>query len=214
MLKIEQTILKNLFRSEEFIKKVYPFLKEEYFVENDERELFKQCKKFIDEYGQNPTEEAVIIQVDSDRSVNESLANSVLELLDTIKKDEEVTPYQWLYNETEKFCKTRAIYIGITEAIEIADGNTKKDKGSIPEILQNALSVCFDTKVGMEFFDETRYEMYKEKDDKVPFISKCLNHITKGGVSKRTMNLVMAPPKVRKIRFFNINSVRLFETWL
>jgi replicative DNA helicase len=198
MLKIEQTILKNLFRNDQYVAKVYPFLKDEYFTETDERELFNQVKCYIDKYESKPTEEAIVIQMDNDRKVNEGLSDSVLELLQVIQSDTEETPYEWLYDESEKFCKERSIYNAITEAIKIADGSDDKSPDAIPSLLEAALGVCFDTDVGLEYLSNDRYDLYADKEDKLPFLCESLNFITNGGMSRKSSNIVMAPTGVGK----------------
>ena len=56
--RLEQTILKNLIQSEEFARKVIPFLKSEYFTEVDEKTVFAEVKDYFDKYTKNPTTEA------------------------------------------------------------------------------------------------------------------------------------------------------------
>ena len=53
--RLEQTILKNLIQSEEFARKVIPFLKSEYFTEVDEKTVFAEVKDYFDKYTKNPT---------------------------------------------------------------------------------------------------------------------------------------------------------------
>ena len=51
-------------------------------------------------------------------------------------------------DSTEEWCQERAIYLSLMESVKIADGqDTKRDKGAIPQILSEALGVCFDQHV-------------------------------------------------------------------
>src|SRR5210317_813388 len=69
---------------------------------------------------------------------------------------EEEEDREWLIEKTEKFCQEKAIYNAIMESIGIIDGEDKgKDKGSIPEILADALSVSFDPHIGHDFIDDS-----------------------------------------------------------
>ena len=75
-------------------------------------------------------------------------------------------------DSTEEWCQERAIYLSLMESVKIADGqDTKRDKGAIPQILSEALGVCFDQHVGHDYVidAETRYDFYHKKEDKVPF---------------------------------------------
>jgi predicted ATP-dependent serine protease len=109
-----------------------------------------------------------------------------------------------LNKTTEKWCKDRAIYLALMEAINIADGgDSKRNRDAIPSILQEALSVSFDTHIGHDYIEdvEARYEFYHKKDLKISFDIDYLNRITGGGLSPKTLNLFVAPPGVGKSLF-------------
>ena len=63
--RIEQTILKNLIQSEEFTRKVIPFIKDEYFTDQTERTVFTEVKDYFDKYTKAPTVEALLINLDN-----------------------------------------------------------------------------------------------------------------------------------------------------
>ena len=86
------------------------------------------------------------------------------------------------------------------ESISIVDGNTDKAEGAIPDILTKALSVTFDTNVGHDYFEnvEERYDFYHLKEDKIPFNIELLNTITKGGVPRKSLNIILAGTGVGK----------------
>ena len=47
----------------------------------------------------------------------------------------------WLIDETEKWCKERAVYIALMDAISIHDGSDNNHgRDAIPQILSDALS--------------------------------------------------------------------------
>ena len=81
------------------------------------------------------------------------------------------------------------------ESIHIIDDKSgKKSKGSIPQILSDALSVSFDTHIGHDFLDDfdKRFEFYHTKEAKIEFDLEYFNKITKGGLSKKTLNIILA----------------------
>jgi archaellum biogenesis ATPase FlaH len=90
------------------------------------------------------------------------------------------------------------------ESIKIID---KKDDsrgaGAIPDILSDALSVSFDTNIGHDFTEdfESRYEFYHAVEEKIPFSLEYFNKITKGGVSKKTLTVILASTGVGKTMF-------------
>lgn len=106
--------------------------------------------------------------------------------------------------ETEKFCKEKALYNGIMESIHIIDGKSKdKTKTAIPDILSKALSVSFDTHIGHDYLEDTelRYDFYHKVEQRVPFDLEYLNTITAGGTPNKTLNIVMAGTGVGKSLF-------------
>ena len=109
----------------------------------------------------------------------------------------------WLVDETEKFCQHQAIYNAIMESIQILDGKTKTPKGSIPNLLTDALSVSFDPHIGHDFIEDadSRFEYYHRKEHKLPFSLEYFNRITKGGLSKKTLNICLAGTGVGKSLF-------------
>ena len=200
MSALENVVIKSLFKSQEYITKVYPFIKSEYFTEPSNRLVFEQIQKYITEYANTPTFEAIAIQIDSDKGVNEAQQQSAMELLESVSNDTENTDFEWLYDNTEKWCKQAAIYNAITKAISITEGNDKLSPDAIPEILQDALAVSFDTDVGHDYFDDAdkRYDEAHTKMNKIPFRSAVLNHVTNGGLPKRTLSGLLSPTGVGK----------------
>jgi archaellum biogenesis ATPase FlaH len=111
---------------------------------------------------------------------------------------------QWLLDETEKWCKERAIYNAIFSGIQIIDGkDDKKTPEAIPDILSKALAVSFDTNVGHDYIEqsESRYDFYHTVEEKVPFDLEFFNKITKGGMPNKTLNICLAGTGVGKSLF-------------
>ena len=148
MNKIETTILKNLLHDEDFMRKTLPFLKEDYFVDNAEKMVFKNIASFVEKYNKAPTVEALEISIQNSL-VNETVFKDTVDVVSSIKIKEQIN-LDWLLHETEKFCKDKAVYNAILKSISILDGNDKQyNKEAIPNLLQDALSVCFDNSVGL-----------------------------------------------------------------
>ena len=86
--RIETTILRNLFFNEDFTRKVIPFLKAIYFTKRDERLLFTEVDKFVNEYKNLPTKEAILIELNARKDINEEEYKSVKELIASISNEE------------------------------------------------------------------------------------------------------------------------------
>ena len=197
---IEKTILKNLLKNEAYTRKVVPFIKEEYFHDRVEKMLFTSIFEFVAKYNSLPPVDALSITL-SNASINEDEFKTATKLIEEIDADAD-TNEDWLIEQTEKFCKDKAVYNAIMESIHIIDGKSTsvKTENAIPEILSEALSVSFDTSVGHDYIEdaEDRYQFYHKVEEKVPFDISLLNTITNGGTPTKTLNIVMAGTGVGK----------------
>jgi len=202
MKTIETTILKNLVHNEDYLRKVIPFLKDEYFQDNDNKIVFNLIEEFVKKYNKPPTLEALDIS-SQNSSLTEGQFLEVSSLLKELNNKDE-SNNEWLFEETEKFCKDKAVYNAILASIGILDGKDKEQsKDGIPSLLQEALGVCFDSTVGHDYIEnaEERYEFYHRKEEKIPFDLDLFNRITQGGLPNKTLNIVLAGTGVGKSLF-------------
>jgi len=204
-MKLEQTILKNLIYNEDYLRKVLPFLKEDYFTDRTDRTIFNEISSFTDTYNSTPTIEAVVLAVKERRNLT---ADEVERCETTLKEIEqtkgEESKIQWLVDKTEQFCQEKAIYNAVLGSISILDGKDKThEKGQIPKILSDALAVSFDNSVGHDYLENSdeRYEFYHRKEERIPFDLDFFNRITKGGLPTKTLNIALAGTGVGKSLF-------------
>ena len=126
-MKLETTILKNLIYSEEFTRKVLPFIQAEYFSDNKEKILFNQISEFVNKYKTLPTHESLVIDLTESKNLTEPEVKGVIDLLGEIQEGrKEPTEIQWLEEQTEKFCQDKAIYNAIMESVSILDDKNGK----------------------------------------------------------------------------------------
>ena len=202
MMRLESTILSNLIHNEEYTRKVIPFIKEDYFSDYTEKSIFKSINQYTEKYNNSPNIEALLIDVQK-ISLNEDQYKSVQEYISNNITDSEVET-QWCVNETEKWCKDRAIYNAIFSGIQIIDGKNKdQTPEAIPEILTEALAVSFDVHVGHDYIEQSdeRYDFYHTIEEKIPFDLDFFNKITKGGMPNKTLNICLAGTGVGKSLF-------------
>jgi len=200
--RIETTILSNLFYREEYTRKVLPFLKAEYFSQRTEQILFGEVVKFVEEYNNLPTKEAILIELSNRKDVNEEEHTQLKDYINSFT--DEKSDDQWLLDTTEKFCKDRAVHNAVLSGIKILDGKDKQHTPeAIPSILSDALSVSFDNHIGHDYIDnaEERFEWYHTKEKRYQFDLDYMNRITKGGVPSKTLNIALAGTGVGKSLF-------------
>lgn len=201
-INLEQTILRNILTNEQYMRKVLPFVKPDYF-EGVYRTLFKEIGRFVGKYNKLPTLEAFKIEIDKTDKISTEQYTHAVEILPNIFSKEEVNQ-QWLLDTTEKWCQDRAIYNAIMESITIIDGkHDNLTKNALPDLLQKALAVSFDTNVGHDYIEnvEQRYDFYHEQEERIPFDLDYFNKITKGGLPRKTLNIVLAGTGVGKSLF-------------
>ena len=199
---VETTILKNLLYTDEYSRKVLPFLKKEYFEDYNEKIIFEEISNFIEKYNNLPTKETLIIESEKRTDINDDSFKNICNYINTL--EDTPSDHQWLLDTTEKWCKDRAIYLALVESISIADGNAeKKTPDAIPSILSDALAVSFDNQVGHDYLQdyEERYEFYHKREEKIPFDLEFFNKITKGGLPNKTLNIALAGTGVGKSLF-------------
>jgi replicative DNA helicase len=201
---LTKQILSNLLQNEDYLRKVIPFLKELYFQTRVESKLYTCIENYIQKYNHAPSKIALTIELDQIRGVSEEEFKDLKQLVDEVylegvdKQDTD-----WLVDQTEKFCKDRALYNGIMECVGILNGKEQRSPGEMPDILANALAVSFDNHIGHDFFDDAtdRYEFYHHKENRIPFDLDYFNKITAGGLPNKTLSVVLAGTGVGKSLF-------------
>jgi replicative DNA helicase len=203
-MNVEKIVLKNLLKNENYTRKVLPFLKSEYFLADEDKVLFQSIQDFILKYNSSPTNDSLKLEIDSLKNITDDTAKKINGIIDDLHKDKDDTNIDWLVSTTEQFCQDKAIYNAIMKSIEIM--NSPKgvlSKGSIPQLLSDALSISFDPNVGHDYFEqfEDRYAYYHRVEEKIPFDLEFFNKITKGGVPKKTLNMIMGGVHTGKSMF-------------
>ena len=201
--RIETAILNNLVYNDEYTRRVIPFLKAEYFTDHTEKTIYQTLWSYVDKYKASPDIEALTIDLQKAPQTEEQY-KSIQEYLTKYFIAHSKVDEQWLLDETEKFCKDKAIYNAILDGIHIIDGKSKdKTADAIPSILSDALAVSFDPHVGHDYIEqsEERYDFYHTVEEKIPFDLEFFNKITKGGLPNKTLNVCLAGTGVGKSLF-------------
>ena len=185
------------------MRKVLPFIQPDYFT-GIHQKLFKELASFVAKYNKLPTEEAFRVEVDqSDRFANANDYTEASSIIPDIFKIEPIDE-KWLDNTTEKWCQDQAVHKAVLEAITVIDGKHKTlSKNALPDLLQKALAVSFDTNIGHDYIESfsERYDFYHAQEERIEFDIEKLNLITKGGLPNKTLNIALAGTGVGKSLF-------------
>lgn len=200
MISIETSIFRGLLYNEDFTRKVIPYLEDQYF-DGVHKTLFNVYKELFDKYNSVPTLEALAVTLQG-KEIGDSDFEEIIEFVDVVSKNKDELPdTQWLVDQTEEYCRDKAIYNAIYSSISILDGSdSKRDKHSIPDLLDDALAVSFDTSIGMSLFDdaERRYDIYTSDDERLDAILQALNILSNGGLKKKALIVALAFTNVGK----------------
>ena len=200
----EKIILRNIQYNELFARKVIPFIKEEYFLQDDERLFFSRLYAYFIQYNKLPTMEAMVIDINSQVKVPQPTVDGALKLVEDFNANKsEPIDDVWLLDQTEEFCKDQALYLATMEIVQIqssTDKNARLTRTAIPAIMQKALAVSFDTNVGHNYLEgfDARYDFYTQKSHKVPTHLATINMVTNGGPPRKTLNCVAAQTNAGK----------------
>lgn len=200
-MRIEQTILRNLTKNEDYTRKVLPFIKSNYFQENAERQIFIKIQEHVLTYNTLPTKESLSIALEeTTKGISDTELVEAKKIISDFDKFEPLDQ-KWLIDHTETFCQDRALFNAMTEALNVmTEKNNKLSKGAIPKLLSDALAISFDPNVGHDYLlqAEERFDEYHRVDIKIPFDIKFFNLITKNGLSRKTLNVIMGGTGVGK----------------
>lgn len=191
----EDIILSALTKDTEYTKKVMPHLSTEFFQDSTEKILFSLFQDFYGKYEKLPTRDVLMLDMENSKIIPEDQYDGVKSTLKNAFNDTYEYDVQWLVDETEKFCKERAVYNAIMTSVKIINGDEKKrSEGEIPSMLQDALSISFDHAIGHDYFDDAaaRFQFYSQKENKISCHIDLLNKITSGGMPRKSLSLLVA----------------------
>ena len=188
----EPVLIEQLFHNENLAALANQYVKPEYFEEPQNRKIFEAFNILLSEYNKVPTVDAVALHIfNNDDTLTKEEAVDIEKRLSSVKR---VRPEDelWLKDQTEKWCKDRAVYLALMQSVELAD-KSDAERAKIPDILQDALTISFDEHLGIDFFAdaEKRWELYTTDDIKSPFHHDVLDNITNGGVPEKTLTCLL-----------------------
>lgn len=201
-MRIEEQILSNLIHNEEYCRKVIPFINTSYFSDFKERMIVEEITEFFNKYNKPISSDILTIELSNRSDITDKQLADVITSVGALPTEE--ANQDWLIENTEKFCKDKAVYNAILDSIKIIDGkDDKRTQEAIPHILSDALAVSFDNHVGHDYLDDAqdRFDFYHRVEEKLEFDLDLFNKITKGGFSKKTLNVILAGTGVGKSLF-------------
>ena len=192
---IEGTILSNLIHNEGFIRKVIPYIKQEYFQEQNHKIIFDIIEKHFDKYNTLCTKSVATIALDNKNNLTQDLYDETSDFIDVLFKRHTEQDFDYLLDTTEKWVQDSAFFNALLKATDVIDGEKSNvSKSGIPEEMSKALAITFDNSVGHDLFvdAEDRFDSYQEDVNQIPFKIEIWNKITGGGLRDKTLTILMS----------------------
>lgn len=199
-MSLEHIIFSNLLFNEEFGRRTIAYLKTEYFHDPIDATIFNLINDYTLKYNSFPSKEALSIDLSNTKGISADTASKCTELIAELAYDLD-TQIEWLLDQTQQFCKNKAMYNAISKSIPLIE--QPGEVGGIIQIVADALAVSFDNHIGHDFIEDAdkRFEGYHAKEVLIPFDLEYFNKITGGGLSKKTLNVILAGTNVGKSMF-------------
>lgn len=192
-------ILASIFRDEEYSRTVIPYIKTDFFDGIEEKLVVKSFVDYMTQHDKIPSFEEVKLIVSD--AINEGVAELAITVLNGLAEFD-CTPYsrEFLIDMTEKYFQEKAVENAIVDGFDILKGRKKGDRSSIPGIMQDALSITFDCKLGRDYFEDaySRFERYHSKEHKIPLNVGMWDKATRGGIEAGTLNAIVSGTNVGK----------------
>ncbi|AWY10127.1 DNA primase/helicase [Vibrio phage VAP7] len=199
---MSQMIINNLIHNGDYMRKVQPFLRAEFFQEEGEKIVFGLIDNFVSEYEERPTVDALVVSLEN-MKLNEYAMKSCIGVLEGIEPGLE--QLDWLVKESEKWCRAQALSNAISKSVDVYQGTDDKlTPENLPELFEDALSIRFDHEIGHIYWDmagEHYDAFHNQEESKIPFGIDLMNRITRGGVQTKTLNIVLASINAGKTTF-------------
>lgn len=203
---MELVVLSSFLHDTEYNQTVIQHIKPEFFEDESHKVLIECAIEYSNEHKKITPKIVLETILESKLNIPDSIyqkAKVILEELYTDKSKQEIAEatIEWKLDETLRWFKERAAYNTILISLDIIQGKYKEngiviEKSAIPELMQKAISISFDSSIGHDYFKEAeeRFEFMHTKLNKIPFKIPILNKITGGGLEKGTLNLLLCPP--------------------
>lgn len=192
-----ETIFYGLIYDQNACTRIIPYVKREYMPEKHQEFVFTLMSAYFSKYSKPPSVQELKVALQNS-NVSDTVFEPAIEMLDEIetfeqKKTQKIET-EWLVDEAENWCKSRAYHNAVMESIQCIEENKDPTHTGIIKKMEEALSVTFDAHVGHDIFEnaEDRYDSYHITEDKVQFILSKMNEITKGGLGKKTLTCLIS----------------------
>jgi replicative DNA helicase len=185
-------VLYSLLNKKEFIVRVSDLVSVDYFESPAHKWIVQMALDYYSKYHTYPTMEVVKIEMSKEN--NDVLKVSIKEELKqvyTVTHDE----IDYVENEFKNFCQNQKLKNALLNSV---DKLKLGDYEGIRQEIHNALKAGADKNIGHEYSKDIESRFREEEDFKIPFPWKVFNDATDGGLRRKNLMLLFAPPGIGK----------------
>lgn len=202
---VQRGIIYLLKNDHDFFTQIAPLVKSDYFEYPTHAKIYDTILDHYDKYLMIPTDDFIIEDIRKDLGGNGKITDYVDELEDINSiKPESVEDKEYVLDLVEDFAKKEALKCAIKDSIiHLKNENYGAIEGNIRE----ALTVSRQVDIGQVYFSDIpgRLRRLYEKSDKEVDTFKTmiptLNRAVEGGLQRKEIAMVVAPPGVGKSLF-------------
>lgn len=200
---IQRGILYLLKSDRDFYLQIINLVKAEYFEFPSHSKIFTTVQEHYNKYGSLPNDDFIVQDVKSKLGPKENVSDYVDEIDYINNVDTSTTKNkEYLLDIVETFAKRESMKSAIAESIQLI----QQDKvDSVEEVVKKALLVSRDIDTGQDYFTDINERWHRQfnktHETKYPTFIKALNDSLEGGLGRKELSMVVAPPGVGKSLF-------------
>jgi replicative DNA helicase len=208
-VELQRDILSLMMTDRDFLIRSSNLVNHNYFTDLAHRIICKIIKDYFDEYNNPITLEILTQEINEKNDQNRQLPR-ILSELDIISERtiEVYSEKEYLSKATVDFAKAQAMKNAIMKSVDLI-GTQEYDK--IEQLIREALLVAPDTSLGMNFFEDIneRYQriLANLEGERYTTCFPTLDRDLNGGISKKEIGMIFAPPSVGKSLFLTMVAI-------
>jgi len=199
MFSFEDLFIHFIVNNDNYRGVIFPLLKRDYFKNNSiEQIVYDEIKYLISKNIMTINYIQLWLGINErieDNDIKKKIAEKFEYLEDNGSKIENDVPLDIMLKKTEQYIQTKALHNAIFTAATILDKNDHDKIQSLPNLFTEALSIHIDNKIGTDVSNSIieRYWRRRQQENRIPFLIKKLNQITKNGFPRKTLNCFILP---------------------
>ena len=186
----------------EFFSEIMPLLKPEFFDFPAYKNLFLGISTYYDEYRKLPSDRVlpdyILNQVSGASNDGIDYEGTIAEINSFDKSC--IDDREFLLDTVEMFARQKAMEHAIRKAVGIL--NEEGDPGAVEELVKSALLVNRSVDVGQDYFTDVNTRLQRNAEDNrdqlIPTAFITHNRNLEGGLARKELAMVAAPPGVGK----------------